>query len=176
MRLPTLATLVVAPAFLLAACTADGPTVETELTTPAQHDLGQFEVGAPISVEQALANAEEYDGQEVHISGTIREVCQQKGCWLTLEAEDATIDDPAIRVAIPSEDGDYLFTFPMGAAGGHAVVVGHFEITESSVELLRHLAEDRGATQEEINAITEPERGAVLTARGARVPMPADQG
>jgi hypothetical protein len=176
MRLHTIAAVLLAPAFLLAACTADGPTIETDLTTEAQQDLGDFEVGAPISVEQALSNPEQYDGQDVHISGTIREVCQQKGCWLTLESEDATVNDPAIRVAVPQEDGDYLFTFPRDAAGRHAVVAGHFEIKESSVEMLRHLAEDRGASEEEIDAITEPERGAVLTARGARVPVPQEQG
>ena len=55
------------------------------------------------------------------------------------------------------------------SAGARAEVVGTLSVVEESVERRRHLAEDAGASPEEIAAITEPSRLVSLLAVGARI-------
>ena len=50
-----------------------------------------------------------------------------------------------------------------------------FAVETTSVDDLRHYAEDDGASEEEIAAITEPEETFVLTALGAEVADAADE-
>ena len=72
-----------------------------------------------------------YQNTVVRVEGTIAQVCQAKGCWLTLENPTAT----PIRVLVPrDESGDY-FTASAGSgeaaseeakAGGRGVVIAWF--------------------------------------------------
>jgi hypothetical protein len=113
-----------------------------------------------------VADASTLDGQTVAVEGTVRTVCQQAGCWMTLDAGDGQ----SVRVVVPKDDaGEYVYTFPKDVAGATARLVGTFAVTEESVEMQRHLAEDDGASAEDIAAITEPVRSLTLTATGARI-------
>lgn len=168
--------LLLAPALLLAACAQDTETVAeahggTDVPVPAEAASAMETVGtAPsdgevLPVADALARAEALDGQTVRVEGDVAEVCQQAGCWLTFQNEAGV----PFRVAVPRDDQGYVFTFPTDLAGVHAVIEGTLEVTETDVETRRHLAEDGGASAEELAAITEPERTIVLTATGARL-------
>jgi hypothetical protein len=99
------------------------------------------------------------------VAGTISEVCQMAGCWLTLQNEAGV----AFRVTVPRGEEGYVFTFPKDVSGRQAVVAGTLAVEETDVATLRHLAEDRGASAEEIAAITAPEHTLVLSATGARL-------
>ena len=113
-----------------------------------------------------VADASTLDGQTVSVEGTVRTVCQQSGCWLTMDAGDGQ----NVRVVVPKDDaGEYVFTFPTDITGATARLVGTFAVTEESVEMQRHLAEDEGASADEIAAITEPVRSLTLTATGAQI-------
>lgn len=108
----------------------------------------------------------ELDGQDITVEGTIAEVCQEAGCWLTLKTDDGT----PFRVSVPKDEaGEYVYTFPKNVTGVQAQLKGAFSVTEESVETLRHLAEDAGDSAEAIAAITEPKRTLSLTATGARL-------
>ncbi|HEX9953553.1 MAG TPA: DUF4920 domain-containing protein [Rubricoccaceae bacterium] len=123
--------------------------------------------GEVLSVDDALAQSASLDGQTVRVAGTIRQVCQARGCWLTF----STAQGQTLRVVTHDEgeeDREDLL-FPMDASGRHAEVVGRLVVTEESVERRRHLAEDGGATPEAIAAITEPSRAVSLVATGARI-------
>lgn len=120
--------------------------------------------GAEIQESGALQPTEfiqEMDGkseQEVKLSARVNEVCQMKGCWMTLDMENG--EEVMVRFK------DYGFFVPKNAGGKTAVVAGKAYYEEVSVETLQHYAEDAGKSQEEINAITEPEMRLSFVADG----------
>ena len=61
---------------------------------------------------------------------------------------------------------DYAFFVPLDASGKEAVVSGVLSNTVTSIEELRHYAEDGGASVEEIAAITEPKMELKMMAEG----------
>ncbi|WP_353779471.1 DUF4920 domain-containing protein [Winogradskyella sp. 3972H.M.0a.05] len=89
--------------------------------------------------------------------GTIKEVCSKKGCWMTLDIGG----DEEVMVRFK----DYGFFMPLNAKG-EVVVNGKAFVKETSVDELRHYAEDAGKSEEEINAITEPKRTYAFEADG----------
>lgn len=171
--------LLFAPALLLAACAtepdaggeshgADTPVPEgTEAPAGATETVGAAPSdGEVLLASDVLTRADDLAGQTVRVEGEIAEVCQMAGCWLTFQ-NDAGVP---FRVAVPRDDaGQYTFTFPKDASGATAVIEGTLEVTETDVATRRHLAEDGGASAEELAAITEPERTVVLNATGARI-------
>ena len=82
------------------------------------------------------------------VQGTIKEVCTKKGCWMTLDLGNEK--DLMVRFK------DYGFFMPLDAKGD-VIINGFATITETSVEDLKHYAEDAGASELEIEAIVAPE-------------------
>ncbi len=113
-----------------------------------------------------IARADELDGKTVTVEGTVREVCQQAGCWLSFaDAEGRTV-----RVNVPRDESEsYRFTFPKDLSGSTVRLAGQLDVELESVEDQRHYAQDGGATEAEVEAITEPKRTLVLTAIGAEI-------
>lgn len=97
------------------------------------------------------------DSMNLKLTATIDEVCQAKGCWMTLQN-----GEEAMRVTFR----DYGFFVPKDAMGKTVVVEGTAYMDTTSVADLKHYAEDAGKTQEEIDAITEPEIDLVFVADG----------
>ncbi|MCC6909480.1 MAG: DUF4920 domain-containing protein [Phycisphaerales bacterium] len=96
----------------------------------------------------------------VVVRGTIDEVCQTKGCWMVI------VDgDRSARVKFK----DYSFFVPRNAAGRQVVVRGWGEPTLIDVQWARHMAEDAGRSQAEIEAITEPVAVYEITAIGVYI-------
>jgi hypothetical protein len=95
---------------------------------------------------------------EVKVKAPVVEVCQKKGCWMELELT------PDKNMTIRFKD--YGFFVPKDAAGKIAIVEGVAKVDTISVQELKHYAEDRGASQEEIAALSEPEITLELTAKG----------
>ena len=152
---------------LLAACAdapAPAPTADAGGTGGAVVVGGAVPVGLALTPDLLIARADALDGEDVVVEGMPREVCQMKGCWLTL----ADADGRTVRVVVPKDEaGDYLFTFPTDASGEPYRIAGRLAVETASVEEQRHYAEDGGASPDEVAAITEPERTLVLTATGA---------
>lgn len=98
------------------------------------------------------------DSIAIKLEGTIAEVCQNKGCWLELPLTDSQ----NMRVRFK----DYSFFVPKDAAGKKVVIDGWALNDTTSVEELRHYAEDAGKSKEEIEAITQPEAAIVFMASG----------
>ena len=111
--------------------------------------------GADISEDNAveMAKFEDLftgkDSLEIKLVGTIEDVCQTKGCWMTVEMEDNTTMMVRFK--------DYEFFVPKDAQGKTAIVDGIARVETISVADQKHYLEDNNATQEEIDAITEPE-------------------
>jgi hypothetical protein len=96
--------------------------------------------------------------KEFKITGTLVSVCQEKGCWTTLETDDGH----DIRMTFK----DYSFFLPVDYAGKTVVAEGVGFKKVTGVDELRHYAEDGGKSAEEIAAITEPKTEYLFEARG----------
>ncbi|SMD34296.1 protein of unknown function [Reichenbachiella faecimaris] len=89
------------------------------------------------------------DSVMVTIKGEIEKTCAVKGCWMQLKANN----DHSMRVTFK----DYGFFVPKsGAEGKTAIVNGYCVKQETSVDELRHYAQDAGESEEYINSITTP--------------------
>jgi hypothetical protein len=95
---------------------------------------------------------------DMKAKGTIVEVCQNKGCWMTLDMGNGQ----TLRVTFK----DYGFFVPKDAAGKTAWIEGTAKKDTMSVAQLKHSAEDAGKSEAEINAITEPKEGIAFIAKG----------
>jgi len=81
-------------------------------------------------------------------SSTVNSVCVKKGCWMRLKLTEEEESLVTFK--------DYGFFVPKDIDGQEAVVHGKLFVKETSVEDLKHFAEDAGKSEEEIAAITEP--------------------
>ena len=111
--------------------------------------------GAEIDAEGAIAYADvlaQMEGKEsvdVKVVGMVDAVCQTKGCWMNIAGGEGQED-----LFVQFED--YGFFMPKDIAGRQVVMEGKAYRDVTSVEDLKHFAEDEGKTAEEIAAITEP--------------------
>ena len=166
--------LLLIPLLLLAACTkTDAPANEpepiiegdemvAEMGNVVGEDPGD---GAVLFADDVIEHAEDFVDAPIRVAGTVSEVCLNAGCWLTFQNEAGV----TFRVTVPRNDDGYVFTFPQNISGSQVLVAGTLSVEETDVETLKHLAEDRGDSEEAIAAITEPERTLILSATGARI-------
>ena len=110
------------------------------------------------TLEEKLEASPKFTGK---VKGTITEVCAKKGCWMKL----AQTDGEGIMIRFK----DYKFFMPQNIVGKEVVLDGHAEMTTTSVEMLKHYAEDAGKSKEEIAKITEPKKEIEFTAKGVLV-------
>lgn len=111
-----------------------------------------------VSVKKIPAKMKDSGELEIKVKGKITEVCQAKGCWMTLDMGN----DELIRVKFK----DYGFFVPKDAAGKTAVIDGIAKKEIIGVGELKHLAEDAGKSQQEIDAITESKEELTFMAKG----------
>lgn len=97
---------------------------------------------------------------EVKVEGKVSEVCKAEGCWLRMETASGTM---LVKMK------DHKFLVPLALNGKTIVAEGTATLKETSVEMLRHYAEDAGKSKEEIAKITEPKKEMVLQANGILV-------
>lgn len=113
--------------------------------------------GAILTKELPALMANE-NSKEVKIHGQIAAVCQVKGCWMTTELGNG--QNMRIRFK------DYGFFVPKDADGKHFFAKGVASWHTTTVEELRHYAEDAGKSKEEIEKITQPKKELVFLAEG----------
>tara|TARA_R100001015_G_C4621546_1_gene178755 strand:- start:119 stop:658 length:540 start_codon:yes stop_codon:yes gene_type:complete len=101
------------------------------------------------------------DSLNIKIAAVAKDVCKKKGCWMKVE----TASGDMMRVTFK----DYGFFVPMDITGKEVVMEGTAYLDTTSVEDLRHYAQDGGATEEEIAAITEPEIATTFVATGVMI-------
>lgn len=113
--------------------------------------------GDSITVENAISNQmmlDKYDklkpGDTISIKfkSKINNVCQKKGCWMTLEL-------PSGKEAFVKFK-DYAFFIPKNAQNEEVIVNGKAFVSIETVEELKHYAKDEGKSQAAIDSITVP--------------------
>jgi hypothetical protein len=87
---------------------------------------------------------------------------KKKGCWVNLYVNDST------KVFVKMKD--YGFFVPDDMVGQTVILEGEAFEKVTSVNELKHYAEDAKKSQEEIDKITEPEKSIRFLASGILVP------
>lgn len=162
--------LFVAGALLVVLTACGGPQESTtvEAAAPAEDVTSTF--GADFTAaEVVLANSllTSYSENQITdtlltvLQGTVNEVCQAKGCWMTIAAGNG--EEMMVKFK------DYGFFMPKDISGREVVMNGmaYYQITP--VDELRHYAEDAGKSAEEIAQITEPKRELHFLADGVKL-------
>ena len=114
-----------------------------------------------ITIDAAIAQLSSQDSLVTKLKGKVESVCQVKGCWMNLLPEDGNAEN-----SIFVKFKDYAFFMPLDLAGKEVVIEGVAYREVTSVDELRHYAEDEGLPKEEIEKITEPKEELKFMANG----------
>ena len=117
-----------------------------------------------ISYENLLAQMATNDSVEAKVVGKVSAVCQTKGCWMNIISDSDTT-----KTEMFVEFLDYGFFMPKDIAGKEVVMKGKAYVEETSVDDLKHFAEDEGLTEAEIAKITEPKVELKFMASGVMI-------
>lgn len=151
-------------AALLAACGADqSNTANAQTPNDGKHFGATITADGAISYDELMPKMAKTDSLAVKVTGKVKEVCQKKGCWMTLVSDQPGY--PEMRVTFK----DYAFFMPKDLSGQRVVIDGFAFVDVTSVDDLRHYAEDAGKTKEEIAAITQPKREVAFEAAGVLI-------
>lgn len=99
--------------------------------------------------------------ENIAIKGKVTDVCEKKGCWLTIQTEDNSQFFVKMK--------DYAFFVPTALKGKNVVLEGNAERKVISVDEQKHYAEDGKKPQSEIDAITQPKEEIRFLASGIKV-------
>ena len=112
-----------------------------------------------ITAAELVTKMQGKDEMKTKIEAKAVSVCQAKGCWMKLET---TATDEPMMVRFK----DYAFFMPKDLSGKTVVCEGVAKRKTTSVEELRHYAEDAGKSAAEIAKITAPKNEIVFEASG----------
>lgn len=114
---------------------------------------------SPAELDQKLAQSAKVEN--VAVKGKVLEVCENKGCWMTIQTDNNE------RFFVKMKD--YAFFVPTTLVGKNIVLEGNAETKTISVEEQRHYAEDAKKPTSEVEAITKPKEEIRFLASGIRV-------
>ena len=148
-------------ATIIWACGGNGKPAKT---TISEDGAVTMSFGDEITADGAIPLSEmvnKLNGKDTvftKVSGVVESVCKKKGCWMNI------VNDNGDEVFVKFKD--YGFFMPLDCEGAKVVMDGFATVEETSVEELRHYAEDEGKSKEEIAAITEPVKEMKFMAHG----------
>jgi hypothetical protein len=148
------------------ACGGDQPADTTAQSGQPQNFGETITTDGAVSMTEMVAKLQGVDSVQVKVKGKVESVCQVKGCWVNLH------DDQAGDVFVKFKD--YGFFLPKDIAGREVVMEGFAFRETTSVEDLKHYAEDEGKSKEEIDSITKPKEELKFLASGV-VLLPANK-
>ena len=150
------------------ACTP-GPQGNQTPDTTAEKSMSYSSHGEKISPEEAVpvvkvsemvATTGKLD--QVKLEGKVEDVCQNKGCWMTMKLADG--QDMRIKFK------DYGFFVPKDCSGKTAIIEGKAFYDTIPVADLRHYAVDGGMSEEEAEKkYQEPEISVNFEATGVLI-------
>ena len=124
----------------------------TDPTKDGKHFGAVINADNAVTYDALMASMGALDSMPAKVTGKVKEVCQTKGCWMTIVSDDPA--KPEMRVTFK----DYAFFMPKDLSGQSVVIDGYAFVDVTPVDVLRHYAEDAGKSKAEIEAITEPKR------------------
>jgi hypothetical protein len=164
--LPVLSFALVAAAQTPPATPPAAPAPKAQDARPARLDEKAWDhfgdgiaQGPATPLAEVLKKPEDFTGKTVRIEAPITAVCQTKGCWMHLGAQQ-----PPVMVKFK----DYAFFVPKDASGRTAIVEGTMAMKQETVEQTRHYLEDAGK-HEEAAKVTEGRKLYHLLASGVAI-------
>lgn len=157
-------------ALLVFACNtaSHDATAQDQAREASGKPLGMTSYGAEITPDGAMSMAEfteamaGTESMDAKVEGEINATCAVKGCWMDMRLADGS----TMKVRFK----DYGFFVPkQGMEGKVAILQGTATRETVDVATLRHYAEDAGKSQDEIEAITEPETSIGFIAEGVLI-------
>ncbi len=144
--------------------------VETEEVAMNYQSFGDKitddEISPNSEIIEKLKKMNVSDTLDVKLNVMVKDVCQKKGCWMTV---DIAGEEAMVKFK------DYAFFMPKDIAGQNVIMKGKAYYEETSVEDQRHFAEDAGETPEAIAAITEPKKTLTFLSTGVLIPAKENQ-
>ncbi len=122
----------------------------------------KIKANGAISTTELVQKTSAKPSVDAKVSGVVESVCQAKGCWMKVKMDNGQ----TMRVTFK----DYGFFVPKDIAGKTIVFEGNAKTTTTSVEELRHYAQDAGKSKEEIEKITDTKTELTFEANGVLVP------
>jgi hypothetical protein len=129
--------------------------------TPGSYYGTKVDPANATSLNELPAMLNRTDTIGVKVRGRVVNVCEKKGCWMTMKVNDST--EAFVKMQ------DYGFFVPLDLVGKTVVLEGKSFVKTTSVSELRHYAEDAKKPQAQIDAITAPKEEIRLIARGILV-------
>ena len=123
----------------------DGKTFGTGVSNP----------DAAVAFTDVVKQLDNVDSVNVVMKAKVTDVCQVKGCWMKI-IDPVTGSETASADELFVQFKDYGFFMPKDLSGHTVIMEGVAYKDETSVEELKHYAEDEKKSPEEIAAITEP--------------------
>lgn len=118
--------------------------------------------------EKKVVSATDLEGKltgetpvKMQLKGTVTSVCEKRGCWANVDLGNGKTVFVKMK--------DYAFFLPMDIKGKEVLLSGEAYEETTSVDELRHYAEDAKKSKEEIEAIKEPVKKNRFTAAGITV-------
>lgn len=141
---------------------AEGDGIHYGAEITADGGVALSEVLAKVKSEEGATELDLGEGNTVKavatkVEGEVSEVCKKAGCWLKLATEDGQ------EIFITT---NHDFFVPVDIVGKTVVVDGQAYKSVTTVDELRHYAEDEGQSADEIAKITEPVTEYKLLAKG----------
>ncbi len=157
--------ILIAGLLTAAACSQQQAADKTEQSKESGQTFGAAPANADgaIRYDELAAKMTGQDSLQAKVTAKVGEVCQAKGCWMTLVSDNG--NNPEMRVTFK----DYAFFMPKDLSGKEVLIEGIAYMETTSVEDLRHYAEDAGKSKAEIEAIKEPKRELAFEATGVRI-------
>lgn len=147
--------------FIIVSCKNGVPDAAVSNETNFGAEISDQNISSYAEVISQLNENEKLEN--IKIKATVEEVCQAKGCWMNVVSEDGTESPMFVKFK------DYGFFVPKDIAGRQVIMEGEAFVEETSVEELKHYAEDKGKSSEEIAAITEPVKEVKFMASGVKL-------
>lgn len=127
----------------------------------SSYEGAKFTPKSVMTYDQLLSKMKKKGGAEdVQVIGMIDATCQKRGCWMTMISPTPGKDTMFVKFK------DYAFFMPKDLPGNTVIMHGDAYYEETSVEELRHYAEDAGKSKEDIMKIVKPIREVKFLADG----------
>lgn len=151
--------------FLLASCSSSSvPDPESDLSSIIWTAYGDsiLDLSNPIPAEEAGTIIESGNQAIGLFKAEIVQSCMTMGCWMSVKGPEGDTTMVFMK--------DHAFFVPKDSLQGNmAVFNGEAYYDTLSVAFQKHLLDDAGASQEEIDAIREPTYELAFEASGVRI-------
>lgn len=145
---------------LITVATACGQKAEPKVSNGHTYYGEEFETKDVLDYDSFSTIMQDKDEAMVQVKAKVESVCQAKGCWMTLVSGDGNGTSTFVKFK------DYGFFMPKDLGGKEVIVNGRAYKEITSVDELRHYAEDEGLSAEEVAKITEPKQELKFMADG----------